>query len=86
MAVRSPSRKGVRGGISPRISLILVIEQSAEAEVAAGLLALTLVKRLDLRTGEKWDTMLQGVTDITSLPEPMGTVIYARSLRDNLDL
>ena len=47
---------------------------------------MTLVKRLDLRTGEKWDTMLQGVTDITSLPDPMGTVIYARSLRDNLDL
>jgi gamma-glutamyl phosphate reductase len=44
------------------------------------------VKRLDLRTGEKWDTMLQGVTDIASLPDPTGTITYARALHDNLDL
>ena len=49
-------------------------------------LALTLVKSLDLRTGEKWDTMLPGVTDIASLPDPTVTVIYARSLHDNLYL
>ena len=66
--------------------LTLVVEQSAEAEVAAGRLASPLVKRLDLRTGEKWETMLQGVTDIASLPDPTGTVTYARSLHDNLDL
>jgi glutamate-5-semialdehyde dehydrogenase len=60
--------------------------QRAEAEAAAGRLASPLVKRLDLRTGEKWDTMLQGVTDIASLPEPTGTVTYARALHDNLDL
>jgi gamma-glutamyl phosphate reductase len=44
------------------------------------------VKRLDLRTGEKWDTMLQGVSDIASLPDPTGTITYARALHDNLDL
>ena len=44
------------------------------------------MKRLDLRTGKKWDTMLPGVTDIASLPVPTGTVTYARSLHDNLDL
>jgi hypothetical protein len=60
--------------------------QRAEAEAAAGRLASPLVKRLDLRTGEKWDTMLQGVTDIASLPDPTGTITYARSLHDNLDL
>jgi glutamate-5-semialdehyde dehydrogenase len=58
----------------------------AEAEAAAGRLASPLVKRLDLRTGEKWDTMLQGVTDIASLPDPTGTITYARALHDNLDL
>ena len=63
-----------------------VVVQRAEAEVAAGRLASPLVKRLDLRTGEKWDTMLQGVTDIASLPDPTGTVTYARALHDNLDL
>jgi glutamate-5-semialdehyde dehydrogenase len=58
----------------------------AEAEAAAGRLASPLLKRLDLRKGEKWDTMLQGVTDIASLPDPTGTITYARALHDNLDL
>ena len=70
-----------------RVGLLTrVVEQSAEAEAAAGRLASPLVKRLDLRSGEKWDTMVQGVTDIASLPDPTGTVTYARSLHDNLDL
>ncbi|KAF8493251.1 Aldehyde/histidinol dehydrogenase [Russula emetica] len=43
-------------------------------------------ERVDLRTGEKWDTMLQGVTDIASLPDPTGTIAYTRALHDNLDL
>jgi len=62
------------------------VVQRAEAEAAAGRLASSLVKRLDLRTGEKWDTMLQGVTDIASLPDPTGTITYARALHDNLNL
>jgi glutamate-5-semialdehyde dehydrogenase len=61
-------------------------EQRAEAEVAAGRLSSSLVKRLDLRTGDKWDTMLQGVTDIAALPDPTGVITYARSLHDDLDL
>ncbi|KAI0251740.1 gamma-glutamyl phosphate reductase [Lactifluus subvellereus] len=58
----------------------------AEVEVAAGRLASSLVKRLDLRTGDKWDTMLQGVTDIATLPDPTGAVSYARELHDGLEL
>ena len=81
MAVRSLSRRKERQRLLTR-----VVEQSAEAEAAAGRLASPLVKRLDLRSGEKWDTMLQGVTDIASLPDPTGTVTCARSLHDNLDL
>ena len=61
-------------------------EQHAEAEAAAGRLASSLVKRLDLRTSEKWDTMLQGVSDIAALPDPTGSVSYARALHDDLDL
>jgi glutamate-5-semialdehyde dehydrogenase len=81
MAVRLRLRERERERFLTRVA-----EQSAEAEVAAGRLASPLVKRLDLRTGEKWDTMLQGVADIASLPDPTGTVTYARSLHDNLDL
>src|SRR6266436_5061582 len=49
-----------------------------------GRLAPPLVNRLDLRTSERWDTMLQGVTDFASLPDPTGTI--ACTLHDNLDL
>jgi glutamate-5-semialdehyde dehydrogenase len=62
------------------------VVQRAEAEVGVGRLASPLVKRQDFRSGEKWDTMLQGVTDIASLPDPTGTITYARALHDNLDL
>jgi glutamate-5-semialdehyde dehydrogenase len=44
------------------------------------------VKRLDLCAGDKWDTMLQGVADIASLPDPTGSISYARALHDDLDL
>jgi hypothetical protein len=44
------------------------------------------VKRLDLRVGDKWDTMLQGVADIIALPDPTGSVSYARELHDDLEL
>ncbi|KAH8989810.1 gamma-glutamyl phosphate reductase [Lactarius akahatsu] len=58
----------------------------AEVEAAAGRLARSLVKRLDLRTGDKWDAMLQGVSDIAALPDPTGAISYARELHDDLEL
>ncbi|KAI0306101.1 gamma-glutamyl phosphate reductase [Multifurca ochricompacta] len=59
---------------------------NAEAEAVAGRLSSSLVNRLDLRTGEKWDTMLQGVTDIAALQDPTGVVSYARELHNDLEL
>lgn len=44
------------------------------------------MKRLDLRTGEKWDTMLQGLSDIAALSDPTGSISYARELHDGLEL
>ena len=61
-------------------------EQQAEAEAAAGRLTPSIVKRLDLRTGDKWDAMLQGVSDIAALSDPTGAVSYARELHDSLRL
>jgi glutamate-5-semialdehyde dehydrogenase len=85
MAVRRLSHSTL---ISQKLLGLLTgaVEQRAEAEAAGGRLASSLVKRLDLRTGEKWDTMLQGVSDIASLPDPTGIITYARALHDNLDL
>ena len=46
----------------------------------------SLLKRLDLGKGDKWDAMLQGVTDVAELPDPTGIVSYASELDDNLEL
>jgi glutamate-5-semialdehyde dehydrogenase len=46
----------------------------------------SLLSRLDLGEGDKWDSMLQGVQDVVDLPEPTGKVSYASELDDNLEL
>ena len=43
-------------------------------------------KRLDLRSGDKWDPMLQGMSDIAALPDPTGAAPYAHELHDSLEL
>lgn len=59
--------------------LDLKIAQEAE-------LASSLIKRLDLGKGDKYDTMLQGVLDVATLEDPMGRITLARHLDDGLDL
>lgn len=46
----------------------------------------SLLKRLDLTQGDKWESMLQGILDVALLPDPTGTVTYARELDDDLEL
>lgn len=46
----------------------------------------SLVKRLDLGKGDKWDSMLQGILDVAALPDPTGIVSYASELDDGLEL
>lgn len=60
--------------------------QAAQTEVAAGRMSDSLLKRLDLTQGDKWESMLQGILDVASLPDPTGTVTYARELDDDLEL
>ena len=43
-------------------------------------------KWLNLRSGDKWDPMLQGVSDIATLPDPTGTALYTHKLHDSLEL
>ncbi|KIY45719.1 gamma-glutamyl phosphate reductase [Fistulina hepatica ATCC 64428] len=59
---------------------------AAQAEVDAGRLSESLLKRLDLNRGDKWDAMLQGVSDVAALPDPTGCVSYATTLDDGLEL
>lgn len=47
----------------------------------------SLLKRLDLESSpDKYDSMLQGILDVDSLPDPTGQVTYARTLDDGLEL
>ncbi|KAF9480541.1 gamma-glutamyl phosphate reductase [Pholiota conissans] len=46
----------------------------------------SLLKRLDLGRGDKWDSMLQGISDVAALPDPTGIVTYAMELDSDLDL
>ncbi|KAH8103868.1 gamma-glutamyl phosphate reductase [Cristinia sonorae] len=60
--------------------------EAAQHDVDAGRMSITLLKRLDLNKGDKWDSMLQGVTDVANLPDPTGVVSYASELDDELEL
>ena len=46
----------------------------------------SLLKRLDLGKGDKWDSMLQGILDVAALPDPTGNVSYASELDNELEL
>ncbi|TFK26222.1 gamma-glutamyl phosphate reductase [Coprinopsis marcescibilis] len=60
--------------------------KAAQAEVDAGRMSESMLKRLDLGTGDKWDSMLQGILDVSGLPDPTGIVSYASELDDGLEL
>ena len=45
------------------------------------------LKRLDLQSSaDKYDTMLQGISDVANLPDPAGQVSYASQLDEDLEL
>lgn len=49
-------------------------------------LSSSLIKRLDLSNPGKYDSMLQGILDVASLPDPMGKITLAKKLDDGLNL
>ncbi|KAF9054468.1 gamma-glutamyl phosphate reductase [Panaeolus papilionaceus] len=60
--------------------------KAAQLEVDAARMSESMLKRLDLARGDKWDLMLQGIDDVAALQDPIGTVTYARELDDELEL
>ncbi|KAH7885868.1 glutamate-5-semialdehyde dehydrogenase [Phlebopus sp. FC_14] len=60
--------------------------EAAQVEVDAGRMSKALLNRLDLRKGDKWDSMVKGMQDVADLPDPTGVVSYASQLDDDLDL
>lgn len=65
----------------PRVTL-----QIAKSRADAGELSSSLLKRLDLTTSDKFDSMLAGISDVAALPDPTGKVTYASELDDGLEL
>ncbi|CAO3685985.1 unnamed protein product [Umbelopsis vinacea] len=61
-------------------------KKSAQEQVALGKLSSSLFKRLDICNGDKFDSILSGVEDITHLPDPTKRVSMATKLDDDLEL
>lgn len=49
-------------------------------------LSSSLIKRLDLSKGDKYDVMLQGVLDVAALEDPVGKITLATKLDEGLEL
>ncbi|KAF9218508.1 glutamate-5-semialdehyde dehydrogenase [Gyrodon lividus] len=60
--------------------------EDAQKEVDAGRMSKPMLNRLDLGKVGKWEQMVQGITDVTNLPDPTGIVSYASELDDGLEL
>ncbi|AET39860.1 glutamate-5-semialdehyde dehydrogenase Ecym_5070 [Eremothecium cymbalariae DBVPG len=56
------------------------------AEARKNNIASSLVQRLDLFKGDKFEMMLQGIIDVAELEDPVGKLLMARELDDNLTL
>ncbi|ODQ63608.1 gamma-glutamyl phosphate reductase [Nadsonia fulvescens var. elongata DSM 6958] len=55
-----------------------------EAQTAG--LSQSLIKRLDLASGDKYDSMLQGILDVATLDDPVGKITLATKLDEGLEL
>jgi len=60
--------------------------EKAKVEVEAGRLSASLFKRLDLSRGDKYQALLEGVSDVDKLPDPTGKITLATKLDEGLDL
>lgn len=62
-------------------------DQAAKLLVDQGKMEAATLKRLDLQSSaDKYDTMLQGISDVADLPDPAGHVSYASQLDEDLEL
>lgn len=65
----------------------ILVQNTADVDNArTHQLGLALIKRLDLLSPGKFDTMLQGILDVARLPDPAGQVTLAKKLDEGLNL
>ncbi|KAJ2334175.1 glutamate-5-semialdehyde dehydrogenase [Coemansia sp. RSA 2673] len=89
-AQKSAVLKRIRQVLEERRDAIVLANQqdkeAAQTEVEAGRLSSSLFKRLDIESGDKFATLLQGVDDVDRISDPIGQVTLARRLDQDLDL
>ena len=59
---------------------------AARTQVNAGKLSTSLLNRLDLSKPGKWEDMLDGILQVSALPDPVGNITLATRLDTGLDL
>jgi glutamate-5-semialdehyde dehydrogenase len=90
LSQRNTSLKQIHTRLKSQKSAILTANkldmQAAETLVANGTLQSSMVKRLDLSIGGKFDAMCQGVLDVMDLEDPLGRVTYTNKMDEGLEL
>ncbi|KAI9346415.1 glutamate-5-semialdehyde dehydrogenase [Zopfochytrium polystomum] len=91
-AQKSAALRSIHAALQAHSDTVLAANRldldAAAAEVATGKMSQSLLKRLDLgpATGDKYQSLLQGVLDVEQLPDPTGQVELAKRLDEGLDL
>jgi len=83
---RSSALQAVHDALKDAKTTILEANVKDMEAAQAQNLSSSLIKRLDLSKGDKFDVMLQGVLDVASLEDPVGKITLATKLDDGLDL
>ncbi|ODQ77311.1 hypothetical protein BABINDRAFT_41656 [Babjeviella inositovora NRRL Y-12698] len=83
---RSQALQAVHDELRAHKATILEANVIDMENAAKNNLPASLINRLDLSKGDKYDTMLQGVLDVAALEDPVGNVTLKTRLDDGLDL
>lgn len=83
---RNDALRAVHDALKDAKADVLTANRKDMADATSAQLSSSLVKRLDLSTGDKYDVMLQGVLDVAALEDPVGKLTMARQLDEGLDL
>lgn len=83
---RSQALQAIHDDLLAHKDAILAANKKDMDNAVAAHLSSSLIKRLDLSNSGKFDTMLQGILDVSSLPDPVGKCTLARKLDEGLNL
>lgn len=83
---RSQALQKIYHGLKARKEEILKFNQIDLDNAASNNLLSSLIKRLNLSSKGKFDSMLEGILDVADLPDPIGKCTLAKKLDEDLNL